>query len=382
MTSKICKITSRLEVVTGLRKLLFSLPIVIASGCDISLGSAGSVDNVAGTTFVDPDVSAALNSSLSLENIDPTSADFIESDPNHFRSALQGAWVASDCLPLSSLVSSNKSTREVKTFTATELIVNQYSYASSDCSGIPTGEWYPLPILSWSLVNYINLSDGTGAWELNTKISQRGLYQDIAGDDSGTTFYDVLSFVGSRLEFGSAPALYVIERPDTRSGEYFDPLTPRRQENLIPTELLGVWQSACVGRLQATYQFTDDTFVVTDENWADVGCDGESYSVRRSTFNATYGNSFTGIDAEQLISVEIEAVVNELLKFDDSQGLDQPEFKVPEGKVEHRAFTIDGDTLILGYCLRRNSGEDDCQDSPERTPDMVDYNWKVQFTKQ
>ena len=372
-------ITIQQEAASVLRNTFFLLLIVVASGCD---SSADSVDTVVGTTVVDPDVSAAVNSSLSIENIDPTSANFIESDPNHFKSAMQGAWVTSDCRPLSSLVNSNQSTREVKVFTPSELIVNQYSYKSSDCTGIPTGEWYPLPIFSWNLINYRILSDGTGAWELDTKVSQRGLYQDIAGDDTGTSFYDVVSFVGSRLEFGSTPALYAIERPDTRSGVYFEPLIPRRQEDLTPTELLGVWKSACVGRLQATYQFTEDTFVVSDENWADVGCEGESYSVRRSTFNATYGNSFTSIAGEKVIPIEIEAVVNELLKFDESQGLDQPAFKVPEGKVEHRAFTIDDNTLILGYCLRRNSGEDDCQDSLERAPDMVDYNWKVQFIKQ
>ena len=313
--------------------------------------------------------------------IDPTSPEFIESDPLHFRSALPGVWMASECQQVEDLLSQTASSRAVFVFTDKELVETEYLYNSNDCSGTPSSKWYPLPIRSWTLGEYRTLPDGTDVWELDTTISQRGVYGTEVDLSVGTNSYVNIGFVNGDLAFNSLVENYKHTRPDIRSSVYFKKHIPGGLRPLGANALLGTWYAQCTGRLESTYQFNADTLIITDENWADVGCEGDSYAVRKTTFDLQYGDAFTSLFGDELIAVTLTAVTNELIKFDDSQGLDKPEFKVQQGKTEYRAVSIDNNTLILGYCLYRNSGEDDCQDSEMRKPDMVDHNWAVRFTK-
>lgn len=313
--------------------------------------------------------------------IDPASPEFIEGDPLHFRSALQGVWMASECRQVDDLLSQTASARAVFVFKNSEIVETEYSYDSNDCTGTPFSKWYPLPIRSWTLGEYKTLNDGTRAWELDTSITQRGVYGTEVGLNVGSTSFVNVGFVNGELAFNNLVENYKHTRPDTRPSVYFTRHTPGGLQSLSASALLGTWYASCTGRLESTYEFSADKLVITDENWADVGCEGDSYAVRKTTFDLQYGDSFISLFGDELIAVTLTAVTNELVKFDDSQGLDKPEFKVGQGKTEFRAFTIDDNTLILGYCLYRNNGEDDCQDSVMRKPDMVDLNWSVRFTK-
>ncbi len=313
---------------------------------------------------------------------DPEDAGFVAGDKTHFVAAMQGAWMDAECKLLSTPVNGYTSTRAIHVFAGADYIVNQYSYVNADCTGIPYGEWYPLKIHDWNLGGYRLLSDGSYAWELDYVVTQRGLFRNEPGPSINTRFYDIVQFSGGQMRFGNSAAAYSINRPDSLAPTLLSRHQPRGKIDLQAEDLWGAWVSDCVGRLQASYEFDAGTLVITDENWADVGCEGDSYAVRRSTFNIIYGETTLSNHGDTLLLFEIEAVTNELIKFDASTGFDEPDFKVPEGKTEYRAVSVDQDnTLILGYCLIRNSGEDDCQDSPERAPDMVDYNWNVRFTK-
>ncbi len=314
-------------------------------------------------------------------NIDPTSPEFIESEPLHFRSALRGVWMASDCRQVDDLLTQTASSRAVFVFEEKELMETEYSYNTDDCTGSPSSKWYPLPIRSWTLGEYRTLLDGTDVWELDTSITQRGVYGTDVGLSVGSNSYVNIGFVNGELAFNKLVENYKHTRPDTHPSIYFKRLIPSSLPSLSADDLLGSWHASCTGRLESTYEFSANSLIITDENWADVGCEGDSYAVRKTTFDLQYGDSFITLFGDELIAVTLTAVTNELIKFDDSQGLDRPEFKVEQGKTEFRAFTIENNTLILGYCLFRNSGEDDCQDSEMRKPDMVDRNWAVRFTK-
>ncbi len=313
--------------------------------------------------------------------IDPESPEFIESDSLHFRSAVLGAWAATECQPFETILNAQVSRHSVFVFTNEELVETEYEYESADCSGTPSSKWYPLPIRSWRLGSYRALPDGSGAWELDTSITQRGVYAGDVSADVGVSSYVNIGFKGGLLEFNPLVDNYNHTRPEARSGVYFKKLIGRGLPSIDSEALIGNWRATCTGRLESSYQFFPDKLVITDENWADVGCEGDSYAVRKSTFELEYGAAFVSIFNDTLMQYKLTAVSNELVKFDDSQGFDKPEFKVPLGKTEYRAVTIDNDVLILAYCLYRNSGEDDCQDSAERTPDMVDHNWSVRFHK-
>jgi len=349
------------------------------------IGSAQSLPGAGG------DVSGSAGSGNDTDNmavveigdlyIDPTSSAFIESESQHFENALKGAWIATECKQVESQFTQSESKKAVFVFSDTELVESEYTYNSTDCSGSPSSKWYPLPVRTWSLGEYRTLLDGSGAWELDTSIIQRGVYAGDIDDDVGSRSYVNIGFVEGMLEFNALVENYAHTRPTVRGARFFESLQGRGLSTIDSNALLGQWRAPCTGRLESTYEFFPDSLVITDENWADVGCEGDSYAIRRSTFNLVYGEPFTSIFKDRLIAITLSAVSNELVKFDDSQGLDKPEFKVPEGKTEYRAVSIDNNTLILAYCLYRNSGEDDCQDSDDRTPDMVDHNWGVRFNK-
>ncbi len=350
-----------------------------------STSTAGNTSNSGESAVgVTSNTSSAIGSGYSEFidfGVDPTSPDFVESDSRFFRTAVLGAWAGTDCRQVNSIFSTTESLRTVFVFTQTQLIESEYVYNSLDCSGIPSSKWYPLPIRSWNLGQYRTLSDGSNVWELDTTVTQRGVYAGDIDEDLGTDSYVNIDFVDGKLEFNTLVENYKITRPAVRSGRYFEKLQGRGLADINAAALAGRWKASCTGRLESTYEFYADSLIITDENWADVGCEGDSYAVRKTTFNLDYGDPFTSVFGNHLIAIKLTAVSNELLKFDTSQGLDEPEFKVQEGKTEFRAVSIDENTLILAYCLYRNSGEDDCQDSEERTPDMVDHNWAVRFDK-
>lgn len=313
--------------------------------------------------------------------IDPTSPDFIKSNQNHFRNAMIGAWISTNCREVETVFSEPSSAQTVFVFTATELVETEYTYNANNCTGVPSSRWYPLPIRSWALGQYRTLLDGTTAWELDTTITQRGIYSGEILHQVGADSYVNIDFVNGELEFNVLEENYKHTRPATRAGVYFEKIPNDEVFSISSDALLGSWYASCTGRLESRYEFFADKLVITDENWADVGCEGDSYAIRKSSFDLEYGDPFSSIFTNDLMAITLTAVSNELLRFDASQGLDEPEFKVPVGKTEYRAVSINNNTLILGYCLYRNSGEDDCQDSENRKPDMVDHNWAVRFDK-
>gem|GEM_PF-4361935 len=235
--------------------------------------------------------------------IDPTSAAFIESDSTHFRNAMLGAWAAVDC-NVDDI--SQTSSKAIYVFTDTEVIESEYIYPSTDCSGIARSEWYPLPIRSWQLGDYRALDDGSMAWELDVSITQRGVYDGRVGDDKGTYSYVNIGFEGDQLEFGDFIEGLKPFRATNRSSRYFAKMDEDKPA-INAQALNGVWFSACSGRLESTYEFYPDTLVVTDENWADSGCEGASYASRRTTFTIDYGEEFTSVFGDKLLSVETAA---------------------------------------------------------------------------
>ena len=370
------------------KPILVSALLLSLSACDGgSSESSRTSENVVTGSAISGESNSENNAGADSTNntdyyIDPTSAEFIESNPQHFRNAVVGAWAATDCQQVDDAAAQAASAHTVFVFTDTELIETEYSFESTDCTGIASSKWYPLPIRSWTLGEYRTLLDGSGAWELDTSITQRGIYGTDVGKEVGTDSYVNIGFVGGELEFNTLIENYKHTRPATRSGIYFKKLAEGREVQSISADaLLGNWYASCTGRLESSYEFYADKLVITDENWADVGCEGDSYAVRKTTFDLQYGDPFTSLFEDELIPITLTAVSNELLKFDDSQGLDKPEFKVQEGKTEYRAININSNTLLLAYCLNRNNGEDDCQDSEDRVPDMVDYNWAVRFDR-
>ncbi len=361
--------------------------LLVLSACDSSPSNSARGDTSGNAIAAGPSAALSEESATQGTNpvevpvpVDPSSPNFVESDPSHFKGALLGVWFGEECSENEN-AESNEFLRNVYVFTESELIETEYVYSSEDCTGTPFSYWYPLPIRTWQLGNYRALADGSMAWELDTAISQRGVYAGKVGDDKNTTSYVNIGFVNGQLEMGTLVSGYKTARPENRSGRYFNKKVSDQTPSVTTENLLGTWFSSCSGRLESTYEFFADTLIITDENWANTGCEGDSYAARKTTFSIIYGDVISGVFENKLQTVEITALSNELIHFDASQELEEPEFKVAEGRTEFRAVTIENDTLILGYCLNRNSGDDNCQDEQSRIPDMVDYNWLVRFEK-
>lgn len=313
---------------------------------------------------------------------DPLAPDFDITNVDHITAAMQGAWILEDCAEHPAPYGSITHIRPVVMVRGFELILDSYAYETDDCSDSPTGEWYPLEIRAWRLGEAVALANGEFIWTFDSILTQRGNYQGVVGDQVDSRYFNIAGFRDGNLVFGGNDSLDETGRPLELSDDQF----VRRPSQTATIEdasvIAGIWDSGCTGTLRSTLEFHPDRFVLTDENWTTEGCAGESFAIRRSTFSIEYGAQRTSLFGDPMIPVAVTAQANEMVRFDESQGFPRPEFKVVLGDTEYRAFALENNhNLILGYCLYRSSGVDDCQDSEDRSPDIVDFNWRVRYAR-
>jgi len=316
-------------------------------------------------------------------NDNPANGAFDQANRAQFIDALSNAWIGSECESTDSSEDGFASYKIVKTFTDSEYIYNELVYPSGDCTGSPFADWYPSIVESWSLGEFITLADGTGAWEFDSRVTQPGAFAGDPGPAIDTPNFDFATIREGKLYFGDSFAELPENRPTVIEATYFEPRQAGGDTAIDAALLQGTWFSGCVGGVESAYIFNPDTVIIENENWAEAGCEGESFQIRKSTFDVTYGDRFVTRDGDTMLAYDITALSNETIKFDASQGLEPRNFQVPIDMTEYRAVSVDtGNTLIPGYCLYVDTENDDCQNSADRRPDMVDYNWIFRFIKQ